>query len=40
MEGFTTLTELIPALAVHAVALFAGMVCIGLGQRVKKQAAQ
>jgi len=39
MEGFTTLTELIPALAIHAVALLLGMVCIGLGQRVKKPAA-
>ncbi|MFC1954827.1 hypothetical protein ACFLVZ_03290 [Chloroflexota bacterium] len=37
-EGFTTLTELIPALAFHAGVLFAGMVCIGLGQRIKKSA--
>jgi len=37
-EGFSTLIELIPALVFHAATLFAGMVCIGLGQYLKKLA--
>lgn len=39
MEGYATLTDFIPGLAGHAVAMFLGMVFIGLGQRLKKQAA-
>jgi hypothetical protein len=38
-EGFTTLTGVIPALAIHACCLFLGMVFVGLGQRAKKQVA-
>jgi hypothetical protein len=39
-EGFTTLTGVIPALAIHAGCLFLGMVFLGLGQRRKQVAAQ
>jgi hypothetical protein len=39
MEGFATLSETIPALVFRAVAMFLGMVCIGLGQRMKQQTA-
>ena len=39
MEGYKSLTDFIPGLAGHAVAMFLGMVLIGLGQRLKKQAA-
>jgi hypothetical protein len=35
-DGFSTLTELIPAFAIHAGVLFLGMVSISLGQRMKK----
>jgi len=38
MEGYATLTEAIPALAGHAVAMFVGMVFIGLRQQAKKPA--
>ncbi|MDD5288381.1 MAG: hypothetical protein PHY28_04650 [Dehalococcoidales bacterium] len=38
-EGFSTLTELIPALLFHIIVMFIGIVCIGLGQRVKKKIA-
>ena len=37
MEGYETLTDFIPGLAGHAVAMFLGMVFIGLGQRLKSQ---
>jgi len=37
-EGFETLIEMIPVLAFHTVAMFLGMVFIGLGQRLKKPA--
>jgi hypothetical protein len=36
MEGYETLTKFIPGFAGHAVAMFLGMVFIGLGQRLKK----
>ena len=39
MEGFTALTDMIPALAGHAVVMFLGMVLLGLGLRLKKKAA-
>jgi hypothetical protein len=32
-EGFETLKEMIPALAFHVLAMFLGMVFIGLGQK-------
>jgi|GEM_PF-3306819 len=35
-EGFETLEEMIPVLVSHALALFFGMVCIGIGQRIGK----
>ena len=38
-EGFKALSEMVPELAGHALALFFGIVCIGIGQRIKKQAA-
>ena len=38
-DGFATLTQMIPALIFHAVAMFLGMVFIGLGQRARQQAA-
>jgi len=38
-EGFETLREMIPVLVFHAIALFLGMVCIGIGQRVGKTSA-
>ena len=40
MEGYEKLTDFIPGLAGHAVAMFLGMVFIGLGQRLNKQSAQ
>jgi len=39
MEGYATLRETIPALAVHAAAMFLGVVFIGLGQRIKQPTA-
>jgi hypothetical protein len=39
-EGYTTFTGIIPAIAFHVVSVFLGMVCIGLGQRKKRAAAQ
>jgi hypothetical protein len=38
-EGFETLREMIPALAFHAVAMFLGMVFIGLGQKKQNSTA-
>jgi len=36
MEGFTTFTGIIPALAFHAITMFLGIMFIGLGQRKKQ----
>jgi hypothetical protein len=38
-EGYTALSEMIGALAFHAVFMFLGMVFMGLGLRKKQQAA-
>jgi len=35
-EGFQALGDMIPVLVFHALALFFGMVCIGIGQRIGK----
>jgi hypothetical protein len=39
-EGFKALGEMIPVLVFHALALFFGMVCIGIGQRIGKPSAE
>ncbi|MFC2014834.1 hypothetical protein ACFLUP_02450 [Chloroflexota bacterium] len=38
VQGFTSLTEMIPALVFHVASLFTGMVIFRLGQRVKEPA--
>jgi hypothetical protein len=36
MEGYDTFADYIPGIAGHAVAMFLGMIFIGLGQRMKQ----